>query len=180
VNPLIPRLGLIATALIFVIASYCGYIAATESESPRKAKCRLVASLLFSSWFFLSAGLWMLYDNTRPIFEFNGTIESVQIFNSSSKHYSANLKIQTADGGEVSIHVSDRSPYLQPNQRLWIQYRGDTGELIKASFMTESGQPRGVLRSTSTFSQIIGIVVGLFCIWASIRKYRRDPKGSET
>jgi hypothetical protein len=179
VNPLISWLYLVATAIVFLITLNCGYIAATESTGQRKAKSRLAASLLFSSWFFLSATLWMLYDKTRPVFECNGTIESVHVLNSSSKHYSASLKLRISAGGEISIHVSDRSPYLKPGQRLLVQYRGDTGELIKADFVTEAGQQQGVLRSTSTFEQIVGMAVGLFCIWASVRKYRRDPEGGE-
>ena len=90
------------------------------------------------------------------------------------------MRIATSTGGEIMIHISDRSTEFQPGQRLDVRYRGDTGELIDASFYSNVGQKQGVFHSSSTFSQLVGMAIGLFCIWASIRKYRRDPEGQET
>jgi hypothetical protein len=180
VNPVIPTIYWIATSLAFLAAVYFGYVAATESEGQRKSKSRLIASLIFSSWFFLSAAAWFLYDRTRPIFEISGTLESLRVLSSDSRHYSAYMRIATSTGGEIMIHISDRSTEFQPGQRLDVRYRGDTGELIDASFYSNVGQKQGVFHSSSTFSQLVGMAIGLFCIWASIRKYRRDPEGQET
>lgn len=90
------------------------------------------------------------------------------------------MRIATFAGGEITIHTSDRSTKFQPGQRLDVRYRGDTGELIDASFYSNIGQEQGVFHSTSTFSQLVGMAIGLFCIWASIRKYRHNPEGHET
>ncbi len=179
-SPLIPTIYWIAASFTLPTAVYFGYVAATETEGPRKAKSRLSASLIFCSWFFLSAAAWFLYDKTRPIFEFSGTLESLRVLSSDSRNYSAYMRIATSTGGKITIHTSDRSTGFQPGQRLDVRYRGDTEELIDARFDSNIGEKQGVFHSTSTLSQFLGMAIGLFCIWASIRKYHRDPKGHET
>ena len=78
------------------------------------------------------------------------------------------------------VHASDRSEFFRPGQLLKIRYRGDTGELIKAYFYSADGKQEGIDQSTTNFSGIVLFIIGLFCTWASIRKYRRDPDGAET
>jgi len=163
-------------AAVLVIAF--GYIAATESESGRKGRARLIASLAFCSWLGIAPLLWLLYDRSLPILEFQGSIVRVDVRNSSSRYYSAYLQIHTTLGGDVTVHASDRSPFIRPGQGLFVRYRGDTGELVKATFYTPNGKQEGVLRSSRAFGQIIVILIAIFCAWASIRRYRHDPEGA--
>lgn len=162
------------TVVAAVIAIRYGYVAATKSDGRPKVRARFIASLAFCSWIGLSPALWILYDRTRPIFEAQGTIESIQVLDGSSQRYSANVRVRVAEGAEVQIHVSDRSAFLHPGEQLKVRYRGDTGELMNATFYAPNGQKEGVLNSTRLLSQLAMLLVAMVCMWASIRKYRRD------
>lgn len=179
-SPIVFRIFAIYTVIAAIVAIRYGYVTATESDGPRKGKALLIASLLFSSWFCLEPVVSFFYDSSLPIFEFRGRITAVGIRDSSSRHYSAYVRVHTDSGGDIMIYTSDRSKFLEPGQLAWVRYRGDTGEMIKAYFYSPDGKKEGVLQSTSNFGRVCSLFVGLFCIWASIRKYRRDPEGAET
>ena len=51
---------------------------------------------------------------------------------------------------------------------------------MNAQFYDGNGKQEGVLNSTRVLEETIILAVGLICVWASIRKYRRDPEGSES
>jgi hypothetical protein len=156
-----------------------GFIAATESNSRRKGRAYFIASILFSSWFVLGPLLLYAYDRSLPVFEFHGQIVSVEFRDSSSRHYSAYLVIQTTSGGEITVHSSDRSDFVHSGELVDVRYYGDTGELIKAYFYAPDGHQEGMLHSASNWNRGWLSLIGLFCVWASIRKYRRDPEGAE-
>ena len=170
----------ICTIAAVLIAIRYGYIAATESEGARKYNARLVASLLFSSWFSLGSLLWFCYDQRLPIFEFQGTIESVQVLDSYSKHCSAYVQIHSTDGGDIRVHYSDRSSWMRAGGKIKVRYRGDTGELINATFCSPDGKQEGVLNSSRSFQQGGMFLVGMSCVWASFKKYRRASKPDNT
>lgn len=169
----------IETILAILIGIRFGYVAATESDSPRKGKAYLTASLAFSLWVCVSAFLVVLYNASLPIFEFEGKIESVRLMRSDSRHYSVFLGIQTFAGGNITIHASGGSQYFHTDEHVKVRYQGDTGELLKASFFAKDGRQEGVFNGTSTWPPYFALLFGLFCIWASFRKYRRDPEGAE-
>jgi hypothetical protein len=170
------KLFLIYTAVAALVAIVCAYIAGVGPEGKRKLRAYLIASLLFSSWICVVALLRILDYYNHPAFEFRGTITSVHVRNADSRRYSANLRIHTTSGGNIEVHVSDHSKYLRPGERVDVRYRGDTRELIKARFYSQDGKQEGVLQSSLPFSQTLFLLVGLFCVWASLRKYRRDMK----
>ena len=170
----------ICLALAILAMLRFGFVAATESDSRRKATARLIASLIFSSLVCLAPVAAFLYDWSLPIVEFTGKIDSVQVRNSSSRYYSAFLHIAIADGGGITVHASDRSAGFLPGQELKVRYRGDTGELIQATFYAPDGSKQGTSNRTLPFSRLVLLLCGLFCIWGSLRKYRRDPQGHES
>lgn len=139
----------------------------------------LIASLLFSSWFCFEPALSFLYDASLPMFEFKGRITAVDVRNSSDKYYSAYIRTHTDSGGDIQVHSFDQSVFLSSGEQVKVQYRGDIGELMKAYFYARNGKQEGILQSTSSLRRILLFLIGLFCTWASIRKYRRDPEGAE-
>ncbi|MGD0910716.1 MAG: hypothetical protein ABR928_02410 [Terracidiphilus sp.] len=168
------------TLAAVLIAIRFGYIAATESEGARKCNARLIASLLFSSWFCLASLLWYCYDQSLPVFEFQGAIESVLALDSYSKHYSAYVQIHTTEGGDIRVHYSDWSSWMRAGEKIKVRYRGDTGELINATFYSPDGKQEGVLNSTRTFQQAGMFLVGMFCVWASFKKRHRASEPDNT
>ena len=94
-----------------------------------------------------------------PFFEFQGNIVSVDVRDSYSRHYSAYLQIHTTSGSDITVHVSDSSPFLRPGEGVYVRYRGDTGELINAAFYAQDGKQEGVLRSSQTACSL-GIIPG--------------------
>ncbi len=176
VNSVVRDIFLTAIVLAGVLVIWFGCVAATDSEGSRKIKASFVARMIFSLWFFLLTLAWFVYDKTRPVFEFNGTIESLQILRSDSRHYSAYLKIHTDQGENITIHVSDRSPLLRVGERTHIQYRGDTNELIEARFYSTNAQQEGMLRSSLILEQVSGMLIGAFLVLGTMAKYRRDMR----
>jgi hypothetical protein len=169
----------VETTLAFLVVARYGYIAATETESPRKGKAYLIACLVFSLWICLITLTMIVYNSTRPIYEFDGEIESVHVRDADTRHYWTDLEIHTAAGGDIAIHATDRSDGFRVGQRLKVHYRGDTDELVGAYFYSAGGKQEGVFKSTSAIGQYGLLLVGLFCVWASVRKYRRAPEGEE-
>jgi hypothetical protein len=170
---ILTTLFLICTVVAAAVVTRFGYIAATEGNGPRQCRAHLTASLAFCFWFALAPILWFVYDSSLPIFEFQGTIVSVDVRDSNSRRYSAYLQIHTTSGDEITVHASNSSPFLRPGEIVNVRYRGNTGELIKATFYTQDGKQEGVLQSTRTLSQLGLFLIALFCTWASIRRYRR-------
>lgn len=161
------------TALVVVVL---GYVAATASAGRRKGRARLIAALTFSSFFLISPALWTFYESHLPVFEGDGVIAAVQVRDSSSRHYSAQLWIATGDAGAVLVHVSDRSSAWHVGQRLRVLYYGDTGELIRANLMSSDGHPQGTMRSSSGFTRAVSVLFGVALTWAILKRYRRDPE----
>jgi hypothetical protein len=180
VSFLVVAFVVIFTACSLGVALYFGYVATTNTTSLRTVRSRLIASLSFSVWLCGLGLFWILYDATLPVFEFQGEIQSVQIRHSSSNHFSANIHIRTTAGGDIDVHSSDRSNFLRKGQLIRVRYRADTGELSDAWFYAADGSQQGVLHTTVAFQKAGTILIGLFCIWASIRTYRHDLKSFQT
>jgi hypothetical protein len=179
VNINIHALLWIETTLAILVVIRYGFIAATESDSPRKGRARLIATLAFGSWFCISALSMIIYNASLPVFEFGGEIESVQIIHSDSRHYSAFLRIHTLAGGNITIHYSGRNEYFRKGEHLKVRYQGDTGELLKATFLAPDGRQEGVFNGTSTWQPYLVLLPGLFAIWAGFKKFHRDPEAVE-
>lgn len=162
-------------AAVLLILRY-GYIAATESTGPTKARATLIATLAFAS-FFIVLPLWSMgYESQLPVFEFDGVVNSVHIESSSSRNFSAELSILTSAGGTITVHVSDRSKGWIAGQHLRVRYYGDTGELIHATLFDNSGNEEGVVNRTSSFFRAWRIVLGAFLIGGAWTRYKRDPE----
>jgi hypothetical protein len=153
-----------------IVALGFGYVAATTSNSRKKSRAILTASLLFSSWLVLGPLLFYLNNNSQPIIERNGRITSIRVLRASDRFYSAFMTVQTSGGSEVTVHCSGEAVKLR--------YYGDSGELIKAWFYAPNGRQEGILQNAANWERAWLIVIGLICIWASIRKHRRDLHSS--
>lgn len=167
-------LFLLVGAAILLILRY-GYLAATESVGPKKARATLVATLAFASLFVVLPLWWTGYEAQLPVFEFDGIVESVHIQSNSSKHYSAWLSIVTSSGGTISVHAPGRSIGWSTGQHLRVRYYGDTGELIQATFLDQYDKEEGNFRSASWMARAWSILIGAFLMWAAWVRYKRDP-----
>ncbi|MGA9069182.1 MAG: hypothetical protein WB424_02935 [Terracidiphilus sp.] len=169
----------IESVIALLIAVRYGYIAATESDSPRKGKARLIGTFVFGSWLCIGSLSMILFNASLPVFDFEGRIESVQVIHSASRNYRASLQIQTTSGGNILIFASDRSQNFHPGEYVKVHYQGDTGELLKASFFAPNGKQDGAFISSSIWTPYLGFLFGMFIIWAGFRKYHRDPEAAE-
>jgi len=164
---------------VLLVLIYFGFIAATHSASHRKGKARFVATFAFGFWFCTMGVLMTAYNETRPVFEFTGVINGIQVLRSDNKHYSAYVHLASPSDGILSVHVSGRSDCFRLGEHMWLRYQGGTHELVKATFFSSNGSPQGVFRSTLIFEGIGPILIGSFVIWVAFKEYRRDPEGTE-
>jgi hypothetical protein len=156
-----------------------GYVAATAADGPRKGKARLVASLTFSSLVFLAPALKFAYDRSLPVLQFSGVIHSIRVLD-GGRHPSADLQIANSAGSIVTVRASDSSPFFRSGEHVTVHYRDMTRHLIRAEFFTADGHQEGTFHDSFSASEVIVTICGAFCIYASIRKYRRDPEGKES
>lgn len=106
---------------------------------------------------------------------------SVQIEDSSSKHFSAHVSLSTTLEGDVRFHVSDRSDAWHVGQHLRVTCYGDTGELIRANVLDATGREDRTVSRTAGFSRAWFVLLGLFLLWAAWVRYKRDPpRAAET
>jgi hypothetical protein len=155
-----------------------GYLAATESTGSRKGRATLIATLVFASFFLVLPLLSTIHESQLQVFDFNGVIASIRVLDSSTKYYSAQLSILTSQGGNITVHVSDRSYAWRVGQRLRVRYFGDTGELIRATVIDSSGKEEGIVNRTAGFSRIWFVLIGLFFVGGAWVRFRRDPSGA--
>ena len=160
---------------LLCIARY-GYIAATASDGLRKGQARLIAGLAFCSWFIVLPILWSVYEKHLQVFEFGGTIASVDIKNHQSSHYSANLIITTELGGTIVVHVSDASKFWRTGQRLRVRYYEGSGELVGAAFLDSAGKDEEDINASSLLARVFSIVIGSLAAFGMWLQYRRDPE----
>lgn len=162
-----------------IVALGFGYVAATSGNGRKKSRAILTASLLFSSWLVLGPLLFYLNNNSQPTIERTGRITAVRVLRASDRFYSAYMTVQTTAAGEVTVHCSDRSEFLRAGELVKLRYYGDSGELIEAWFYAPNGRQEGILQNAANWERAWLLAIGLICVWASIRKYRRDPQGAE-
>jgi hypothetical protein len=164
--------------IVVGVCTCYGYIAATESVGPRKGRAKLIATLAFLSLLYVPLLSLTLLEWSLPVFEFGGTITSVHVQDSSSRHYSAYLEIATTKGGEVRVHVSNPSDAWHTGQRLRVRYYGDTGELIRATLFGSDGKQTGVVNLTAGFGRTVLVLMGLVLSWFAWRRFYRDHEGA--
>jgi hypothetical protein len=118
--------------------------------------------------------LVMLRRASMPVYEFQGTITSIQV-KSHTRSYGAILDDCDNGGGSINVHVSNPSEFWRNGQRLKVRYYGNVGELIKATFIAENGEEQGETSATTNGEQIFSIAVGIFIAFLIWWQYRRDP-----
>ena len=154
-----------------------GYVAATTSDGLQKGRARLIAGWAFCSWFIVLPILWSVYEAHLQVFEFQGTITSVDVRNHQSSHYSADLQIATTLGGTIAVHVSDDTRFWRTGQHLRVRYYGDSGELLNAIFLDSAGRQEGEVNRSAVFGRAFSIIIGILIAAAVWVRYRRDPEG---
>jgi hypothetical protein len=133
--------------------------------------------LAFTTCLVVLPLIWTSYETHLPVFDFEGVVTSVQVQSSSSKHYSAQLSILTTLGGNVAVHVSDRSDAWRVGQHLRVRYYGDTGELIRATVFDSTGKEEKTINRTAGFSRAWSVLMGLVLTSLAWVRYRRAPNG---
>ena len=109
-----------------------------------------------------------------PVYNFEGTVTSVQVLHGDSRYYSAYLTIATAQGSSICVHASGRSPGWVLGQRLKVHYYGVTGELIQALLIGPDGRQQGFFQRTGRMGDWGAMLMGVLFLWMIWKIYRRD------
>jgi hypothetical protein len=164
------------TIMAATLALRFGLIAATESDSPQKGHARLFAVLTIGIWLCVAPVLVLLRDATVQTVQFEGTVSCICPIHSDSKHYQASIEVQTPLGGSVTANTSSPFHGLVQGDHVRIRYRSYTGELLQAAVLAPDGTVvHSFRRSRGAIWTMIAL--GLFFVWGSIWRYRRDPEG---
>ncbi|MDR3792423.1 MAG: hypothetical protein P4L03_03490 [Terracidiphilus sp.] len=164
------------TIMAATLALRFGFIAATESDHPQKGRARLFAVLTIGIWLCVAPVLVLLMNATLQTFQFEGVVSCVCVIHSGSMHYQASIVVQTTLGGSVTANTNNSFHGLVQGDRVRIRYQADTGELLQAAVLAPDGS---VMHSFQRSRGAVWgmIALGLFFVWGSIRRYRRDPEG---
>jgi hypothetical protein len=60
-----------------------------------------------------------------------------------------------------------------------VSYRGYSGSIHKAQFLSSTGSEEGVFNGTDDWPPYFMLLLGLLVMWAGVRKFKRDPEGAE-
>jgi hypothetical protein len=171
-------------ALLFLAACFClvgigsGIYASRESISAKKGKSRLIAFLLCGVGICTAALALGSLQWATPIYQVDGIIESAQV-HSRNRGYRTSLRVQTSSGGELELNADGRSPYFRTGEHLKVSYRGYSGSIHKAQFLSSTGSEEGVFNGTDDWPPYFMLLLGLLVMWAGVRKFKRDPEGAE-
>lgn len=58
-----------------------------------------------------------------------------------------------------------------------MRYYGESGELIKATFLDIAGHSEAELNRSSGIARVFSIITGIFLAWGICMRYQRDPEG---
>ena len=155
-----------------------GYLASVYERSPRRGKVLLRSHLLWGFGICIAMLALIARDRSFPIFENEGTIESVRV-QGSSKRSRTNLEVRVPSGGQIVIHASGRSTYFRLGERLKVRYQGITGAILRASFISADGREEGVFNGSETWPPYFVFIFGALIVWAGLVKYRRYPEGTD-
>ena len=167
--------GILGLSALLVVRY--GYLAATVSRGIEKGRARLIAGLAFCFPFFALPTVLMTYRATLPVYESQGTIESITVKRSGSRDYSAYINIAIPGDGSISVHVSDADEHWRTGQRLKFRYFGSSGELLTAVFIDEKGRKQGEANETSPASAAFTIAYGFLFAVLVWWQYKHDPEG---
>ena len=167
---------LVAAVCLWVAAVGFGISASRQSASIRRGRHRLLAYILAGSGFCVVsvASAWLQW--TLPIYESEGTIQSAQV-HSEGKGHRTDLMMQTTSGEELALQAGGDSQYFHSGEHVKVSFQ--RYRIIKAHFLSPSGNEEGVFNSTDSWAPYGMFSLGLFVIWAGFRKTRRDPEGFE-
>ncbi len=154
-----------------------GVYASRESISPKKGKGRLIAFLLCGAGICIGALAIGSLQWTTPIYQVDGVVESAQI-HSQNKGYRTSLIVQTSSGVDLVLNADGRSPYFRTGEHLQVSYRGYSGSIHKALFLSPTGNEEGIFNGTDDWPPYFMFLMGLFVMWAGVRKFKRDPEGA--
>jgi hypothetical protein len=155
-----------------------GVSASRESISLKKGKRRLIGFLLCGVGICIAALAFGSLQWTAPTYLVDGIIESAQV-HSQNRGYRTSLIVQTSSGTELALSADGSSPYFHVGEHLKASYRVYSGSIHKAQFLSSTGSPEGVFNGTDDWPPYFMFLLGLFVMWAGVRKFKRDPEGVE-
>jgi hypothetical protein len=173
---LIVRGLIVFAALLFAGSLHFGFQATVSSIGPAKGLFRYRSTACVGIGICLCAVSMAVDKSSHKLYDFSGTLLSQNIIHNSSRHFSSYLEIQTVQGGQILVHLSDRVP-LAVGQWLWVQYESDSGEIRRIRYYSNSNKRLGKWSSLWPFQTCIMFLFGLFFIWGAHYRFNRDPEG---
>jgi hypothetical protein len=111
-----------------------------------------------------------------PVYIAEGTIRAVEVHAGGKGSYHSDVWVRTGSG-ELKLNADGRSTLFRPGQDVRVRYEGYTGSILKAEFLSSTGQKEGAFNGTFAFPSYMMLFFGLFVGWVGIRKHQRDPEG---
>lgn len=169
----------VSVALSCIVASAISAILCSRlGLSIKKGKLRLLGYCLLSSGLTILGVSWIAYQESLPVYHTEGVIQDANVYR-HSKDTHTRVHVLTASDGELVLDASGSSTLLHPGEHLVVTYRGETGSIIRATFLTNEGSIEGHFNGTDLWPAYFWLFLGVLFGYDGFQRHRRDPEGSE-
>jgi hypothetical protein len=117
------------------------------------------------------------YQQSLTIYHAEGIIQQVRVYMTGKEHRTR-LQVATNSGANLVLRASGRSIYFHPGEHLIVTYQGETGSIIKATFLKDDGTFEGRFRGTVAWPAYVLLMGGILIIGIGFKMNRRDPEGA--
>jgi len=96
-----------------------------------------------------------------------------------SKDKHTRVRILTGADGDLVLDAPGSSTFFLSGEHVVVAYRGETGSIIKATFLGSEGTVEGHFNGTDLWPAYIGLFLGVLFGYDGFQRHRRDPEGAE-
>jgi len=79
------------------------------------------------------------YQQSLQAYHAEGIIQQVHVYMTGKEHRTS-LQVATNSGAGLVLRASGRSIYFHPGEYLIVIYQGETGSIVKATFLKDDGR----------------------------------------
>jgi hypothetical protein len=162
---------------LFVSSIVCWLWMSTLSESPKRGRAKLLATLLMGAAFILAAVVALVRIHQSSHDNVSGVIQNLK--QRHGKNSSSSFEIQSADGRQVLVHAMYAGKNLFNGESVRAEVLRYQGTLLNLYVLNGPYAGWQHTEGDGTLGACFKIVIGGFFILGGVRKWQSEPDAPE-